>query len=353
MSEREPLGRDPPAPTPVLITAEQIATELAELRQWKATELARLELEDLRAQRARYEAGDLTALRPVTTPAIESRPVVSSGTSGLPRPKDPHVFMKKDRRDYNLWLADCEGYFADNPHHFALEHQKVTFAARYLSEELRTSWRMEIHRQASPGTGWEPTWLDLRTKMLDALGTELERKQRAMEAIKGCKQRTSQSPTDLLNYMRPLWEEIGTTDEGTMALEYFNCLLEWIKDDLYLQEQSQRKSVRDCEEAANISWRRHQSKNRGPKTKPEEKRPNSGGEGSAGRAQTPKKAKTAKPRHFGPVRDARPPTTSARSDVVCYHCNKPGHIKPNCELFKKEKKNSENNLPGKGTGQRR
>ncbi|KAF2681063.1 hypothetical protein K458DRAFT_85805 [Lentithecium fluviatile CBS 122367] len=346
------IGDIPPEQGPSEQLMNETRKRLEVLRKWKQQKLDELELEELEQQRARFEAGDRTALLPASQASSADQLVTTSSTSGLPRPKDPHTFIKRDRRDYNLWVADCEGYFVDNPRHFATEAQKAQFGARYISEELKTSWRMEQQRQRSLDPLWDVTWDRLSKKMLESLGSRLERRQRAMESLKGCRQRPTQSPTDLLNYMRPLWEEVGSTDESTQALEFFNCLLEWVRDDLYLQDPDKRSSVRDVEEAANVSWRRHQSKHGKAKANVEGKRQKERPEGGGGMATPPKKPKRGRTRRSPPKRGAKPRTETDRSEVVCFYCKKPGHIRPECEAYKiahaAEKEGS-----GKGSGQRR
>ena len=61
--------------------------------------------------------------------------------------------------------------------------------------------------------------------MLNALGTPSERKQQAYETLKRTHQKPGQSPTDLLDYLRPLWEELGTSQTTELqVLEYISTL---------------------------------------------------------------------------------------------------------------------------------
>lgn len=61
--------------------------------------------------------------------------------------------------------------------------------------------------------------------MLNTLGTPAKRQQLAYKSLKRCKQRPSQSPFNLLDYMRPLWEELGDFYlEEMKVLEYTAAL---------------------------------------------------------------------------------------------------------------------------------
>jgi hypothetical protein len=47
--------------------------------------------------------------------------------------------------------------------------------------------------------------------MLNSLGTPRERQRLAYKQLKSCRQHAGQSLTELLDYLRPLWEKLGPT----------------------------------------------------------------------------------------------------------------------------------------------
>lgn len=77
------------------------STELEEMRAWlKRTE----ELEELRALRelrARYEAGDLTAIQSLQKVALQTKATLAEPSSNLPRPDPPQLYQKHNRAEYN------------------------------------------------------------------------------------------------------------------------------------------------------------------------------------------------------------------------------------------------------------
>ena len=187
--------------------------------------------------------------------------------------------------------------------------------------------------------------------MLNALGTPYERRIRASAALKICKQRIGDSPTELLNYMRNLWEEIAPVPPETQAIDFVNALHPWIQKDLALQDAQKRLSLRDCEEMANISYRRQ-----GPR-----KDPNYGRK--RGRGNRPEKRNTSdandstktyrgpphnKRRRFTPKGDNSSQDNSWKSKVTCYNCNKLGHFSSECRSPKKD----QNKDQGKESGQK-
>ena len=235
---------------------ESLSVMLERLRQWRQNELDKAELARLLEQRRRYEQGDIDALLAPPNEPNSAKVAQIAPSVALPRPKDPHLYRKLDRRDFNLWKADCDAYFTRAPQHFPTEELKADFASRYLSEELIIIWRLECSTNTADDPTWVPTWPLLQDKMLNALGTPYERRLRASADLKLCKQRPGQSPTELLNYMRNLWEEIAPVSLETQAIDFVNALHPWIQKDLALQDSQKRLSLRDCEEMANISYRR-------------------------------------------------------------------------------------------------
>ena len=79
------------------------------------------------------------------------------------------------------------------------------------------------------------TQLELKTVMLNALGTPAKRRQAAYKALKQYKQQLGQLLTDLLDYMRPLQEELRDFYlEEIKVLKYTAALYNLVQKDLYL-----------------------------------------------------------------------------------------------------------------------
>ena len=191
-----------------------IHKELTELRTWLKNQQEQLEVAKLREIKRRVDAGDLTALD-TTTIAVDranaAMPIPSR--SHLPRPEAPHVFRKKSRQDYNMWVRDCEVYHTNSPNDFISERQRVAFGIQYVAETLKTVWDQYQYQEKGRNPLWEPTWEILKQRMLDTLGTPAERYQAAYDAIKDAKQRSGQTPTELLYYLKTQWEEVDNRDD--------------------------------------------------------------------------------------------------------------------------------------------
>ncbi|KAF1361305.1 hypothetical protein EJ07DRAFT_154628 [Lizonia empirigonia] len=167
--------------------------------------------------------------------------------------------------------------------------------------------------KARDSLSWMPTWVGLKQVMLDALGTPAERRQAAYEALKRCRQRTGDPPTNLLDYLRPLWEELGELHSPEMqVLEFTAALHDNIQRDLYLILYERRSTILAVEEQANIISQRlyPRSTHKPGKPQPSNSKNNKGGKnprkhqkspsGSEGDRKTPKNPKFRKKGRFVP-----------------------------------------------------
>lgn len=306
------------------------AQALAELQQWFREEQDRRELRRLEELRRRFEQGDVSALdeavatsRPtqVTRSALER--------ANLPRPEPPHRYEKKNRADYNRWLRDNEDYHAKNPVHFQEDKQKLSFGLQYVNESLRTLWEVHVAQERRDNPCWTPTWEDLKEKMLGALGTLEERRQAAFDSLKASRQKPTQSPTDFLNYLQPLWVEVGETNPARMMVEFTGALLEEVRKELRRLPQQSKATLSQVEQEANRIYRDLAQGNKIKKGSNKDRRRQRSSPEPAPTRQTPKKPKKG---DDGPLRP-RPPRDGKekpKGDVVCYACKEPGHVVPKC-----------------------
>jgi len=328
------------------------AQALKELRQWFKEEQERKELQRLSALRRRYELGDPSALQEAIGTA--ERPIVAHQATErptLPRPEPPHRYEKKNRADYNRWLRDNEDYHAKNPIYFQADAQKVAFGLQYTGESVRTLWETHVAQMRLHDPLWAPTWHDLKEKMLGALGTPEERKQAAYDAIKGCRQKPSQSPTDLLNYIQPLWVEIGELSPYRMVAEFTGALLEEVRRELRHLPQQSRLTLSQVEQEANRIYR----------DLVQDGTIKRGSGGSKRRSNTPtntspptKDWKKAKGANKGPPKPkvAHEQVDKPRGGIECYACGDPGHIAPRCPKTAKRDAYFAKKKEGKDKGQR-
>lgn len=155
----------------------------------------------------------------------------------------------------------------------------------------------------------------------------------AYDKIKACRQQAGRTSTDLLDYMRPLWEELGSSVTPEMKmLEYSAALRPDIQAELERLPLSMRATLPMIEEQANIIYRRkthpREQKDPAPKVKQNRRKDNSGG--SEGEVKTPKKAKKKGPSQRWPKRDKPSQTNTAEKPIICYKCGEPGHKVYDC-----------------------
>ncbi|KAF1980121.1 hypothetical protein BU23DRAFT_548317 [Bimuria novae-zelandiae CBS 107.79] len=265
-----------------------LITDVETARRWFQGVKDEEKLRQILLLKEKYDAGDCDAITSLSTISPALSTVHQIPAMRLPPQKHPHD----------------QSYV-----HFTTESSKASFALSYVSQVMRTAWNTEVASRRSQDPLFEETWDGLQEKMLDALGTRLERRQQAHNALKRCSQRADQSPTQLLDYIRNYWEELEVTNEDMRVLDYIGCLNSNITSKINLLAPERRNTVALVEEQASIIYRSKQKAREHPTSGPSTKRAKDTKPNSKGDSETPKKAK------YG---------------VICYHCSKFGHISPNC-----------------------
>jgi len=334
---------------------DEVDRELQELEAWheKATKLQRVAR--LREAQAKYLAGDTNALQTTRGGIQLAATVPTVSTAGLPRPEPPHVFTKRNRADYNRWKRDCERYFERLPANFPQEVQKVDFGAQYLSETMKSLWEAHRADQLRLSPLWAPTWVTMKAVMLGSLGTLSERRQWAYEALSKARMFAHSNPTELLDYMRPYWEELGDTHGPALqVMGYIHALPEDIQKQLFMYPLERRETLTQVEEAANRIFRqRTSSKNhQGEKPQKEHKSGKNGSKGEGGSKETPKRSKGGSPGHYDRKRTKGGKPKPEHANITCYLCKEVGHYASDCPNPEKSKKSKEGSDPGKGKGQK-
>lgn len=335
---------------------------LASARRWQKETEERIELASLLELRRRYEQGDPGALLSLQRSSSTPFKPQSSSSAGLPRPEPPQTYAKHNRAQFNRWERDCEGFFLRSPSNFLTEEQKVDFAARYLSESLKTLWQSHVTTNRRENPLWIPTWQSLKTMMLDALGTPAERQQAAYEAIKRCRQGPKQSPTDLLDHLRPLWEELGSS-HGTelQVLGFVAALSPNIQRDLLMVPVERRDTIPKVEEQANMINRRltqhasalhEKTHEQNPTPKKGKGKHRATESGSEGNQKPPKKSFKSKEGRKEPYKGKKGRKDAGDSSISCWECGETTHIRPDCPKLKDKGKGQTSDKPGKDKGQK-
>ena len=353
-------------------TAQGDKSRLQQLREWVRQKQEQREIKMLEEVQQRYLAGDQSVLDTLPSDDAAALKVGSSSKPNLPRPEPPHVYKKKNRRDYNMWVRDCEAYHVQAPSEFRREDQRIAFGVQYISETLRTLWDTQCNEERVGNPTWQPTWEGLKQKMLDALGTPAERRQAAFDTLKAYKQRPNQTPTEVLAHLRPLWEELEDYNTQRQTHEYVSALMDSIKRDLFLLAASQRATIPQIEEQANVIYRRLPSfqKEAHPSSQKDSKKPQKKDKGNKNlrdSSDSEEDTRNSKRSRKDKDKDKDKSKTGSSQDksqkssghqrnpmsnVTCYKCGKKGHIAPTCRskpMEQSEDKSSEKLGPEKSS----
>lgn len=318
--------------------SSRTTNELETQRAWFKRAKEEVELKSLRAARQAYEEeGDESALYQVVIPdKIGAQVPIIGGSNLLPRPESHHVYKARDRTDYNNWVRDCESSFSKSPSLFVKHAQKIAWGYSYIEATFKNIWDLCCkHQTQKLGYPCKPTWLDFKSKMLDQLGTLYERQMAAADAIKNARQRSHQSPTELLNYLRPQWDELEQDNVLTQVFDFYNALLPDLRAQLELIPHERRDTLPTMEEQANIIWRRLRSSSRNS-TDRERGRKRGYDDNDDNHSQNQllghKKARKGASKERIAKSGAKPHKSSytPKESITCWNCGKKGHKKPGC-----------------------
>jgi hypothetical protein len=346
--------------------------QIRELELWEEKQRRQEKLRRLRDRRRRYEEGDHTAIQgDLVTPPVTTTPAIRP-TALLPRPDPPEKYEKRDRAQYNRWERDCERYFDQTPQLFELNQQKIDFGERYVAEPLKSLWSAWVRDRNTPAayamrsnfTGTTlppaplgpPSWKEFKEVMLNALGSKMERRHVAHTALTRRRQKQEESPTELLDALRPLWEELQEeVSEGYKVLQYTSALRRDIQDDLSRAKDEDKGTLVQIEDLANRSWRRlgQNQQYRTGDTKKSTNRAQSKTHDTPGDTRTPKKAKKSQRGRGGPngAESTKKDNTKVTSfRLQCFKCGEVGHKAKVCTKEKKSESSPKENQKGKGKG---
>jgi hypothetical protein len=331
-----------------------LAAEEAALLKYIRLKKQQRNVELLRKIKERVEAGDLTALDGALlgdSSAIQYRPAANAQ---LPRPVAPVVFTKASRQEYNSWVRDCERYFVEAPAQFPGDVQRVSFASGYLSDTLKTQWDGHCTLERTRDPTFAPTWAYLKERMLSTLGTPAERQRAAGARIKACHQKKDQTPSDLLDYLRPLWDETGRSDPDVWRQDFYLALLPDIRHDLEKLAYSEYDSLEKLEEKANALYR-VQREMRQKHADHQERKDAGKRKNEAGDEDKEKSSGQPKKKNKKTTLDSSSITRPSGKEIKCFACGKVGHKRPDCpdnDKFKSELASGPKPQSGKGKGQK-
>lgn len=308
--------------------------ELLAARIWYTRVREEIELRSLREAQAAVEAGDDSAIfRVLSAERPAGGSVYGSGSHLLPRPESHSVYGAKNRTNYNDWVRDSEMSFSKAPQSFLNAQQKIDWGYQYLTGALKTVWDVHVSaRQRERDGKYTASWDEFKSKMLDQLGTLYERQLAASYAIKSAEQRPTQTPTDLLNYLRPQWDEIEQDNPTTQVLDFYHALHPDVRSQLDLLPQEKRRDLPTVEEQANIAWRRVKRSLHARKAEQSGKKRGNDDNDANGVQSGAKGHKRPKKQTFIEKENSTNPkgSTEDPENITCWNCGEKGHKKPEC-----------------------
>jgi hypothetical protein len=309
-----------------------VPEELLQLRRWAMEVKVRHETETLAQIKKRVEQGDTAALDEVS---VSSTGNIEFNTTTqrpyLPPASAPTNYRAKSRAEFNAYVRDCEDVFERNPLMFKTDDQKVGFSKQYLDDQRKAIWKKYCEEMKTKhDQDWYPTWDDLKDRMLNCLGTPLQRKLKAHNTIKACHQRTHQSPTELLDYLQPLWDEAEVIDPDQQLADYITALDPNLKRLMGVIMETPDLTLMQVQERASNLWQdlKYQD-NASTKSEGSNKRKGDPNNDNRGRNGSNKHHKgQSQPGGGG----------SGNASAVrhkCYACGRIGHIVDQCKDKKK------------------
>jgi Zinc knuckle/Retrotransposon gag protein len=333
ISSAEEVGPREGTPSPPGQELEHLEKELEELRGWHKRRNTEKEVKRLKELKARLLAGEDVEEAQTEPP----RALASQSTFGkdwMPKPEPPPIYEAKNRAQWKRWTQDCEAFFDTN---MALrtEASKVSFGRTYLGEAQKSIWEVYVASQKAKPGRYAPTWDELKQRMLDQLGTEEVRRQKAYENIKNARQRTD--PLQLYTFLSAQWDETRTTDEHRQVDDFMNALNPEIRQELILRYSQDVNSIMTTLNNATTVYFAFQEAHRGDRkrrfTSPEPKRdrwqkrtPYRDFRAQNGTNRERAEEDTAP----NPTRDTTGPNENTRAQIKCYNCGKFGHIAREC-----------------------
>ncbi|SMY28057.1 unnamed protein product [Zymoseptoria tritici ST99CH_1A5] len=139
----------------------------------------------------------------------------------LPKSKEPPVFEGKSRASYDNWVRALERAFRRHEGFAEREDRKVDFAADYIGKLQQDYWERHVD---SLNDQSEPTWSIIKEVMLNSIGTETERREKAHEKLKKATL-GNRTPEELLEELKTLWKELDKRDDGKKILRFYSALL--------------------------------------------------------------------------------------------------------------------------------
>jgi hypothetical protein len=316
------------------------------LLRWLTGRKIQHETETLASIKERVDKGDVSALDEVkisSTGAVELQS--TPARPHLPPAVAPTTYKAKSRTEYNAYVRDCEDAFAQSSVYFRPDDKKISFALQYLDHTRKSVWKGHCTDSIQThGTAWKPTWAVLKERMLQCLGTPLQRQLKAREAIKICQQRSNQTPSELLEYLQPLWDEAEVVDGRQQVADFITAMDPQLKKYLGVTSDLHELTLSKVEEKASnlyqsfgVAKKDHQKPERPNKRKNDEK-------GDKEEHSDPKKANKGR----NGSKRGRPRYGKYQEGIKCFNCNRMGHYAADCRSKPREKTDKDKTKPSDG-----
>ena len=238
-----------PTPTP---DRRPPSTEAGDILREVALEEQKLKLLELRARTLQAEQEvrrlEASAREDGAESPILGQDRTSTGAS-LPKGREPPVFDGKSRANYDDWSRSLERQFRRHNGFARREDRIVDHASEYMGKLQQDHWERYVDQMGEE----QPTWAIMKRVMLDSMGSEAERRQRAHDKLKTVTQ-GNRNPQELLEELKVLWQEVKEDREDQKILGFTSALTTGLRYRLSLHP-TQATSLQEAEERANLAFR--------------------------------------------------------------------------------------------------
>lgn len=340
--QRQPspvVERDGAEAQPSGETLEQLIQSAREERDQL---LRQRELERIREEIAALQRGNSTGTMPegeLPEPSVSGTRSSSDGRSKRAgseeeerprkirkRIKEPRIYLGNSLKEHRDFVWDCKVAFQVDQDQFRTDKDKVIWAMQYIGGEPKDAWRSYYERMTD---AHEFTWEEFTGFLMDQLADPLNRALDAATQHQRATQREGQNVRSFATYLDTLEAQLPPYAEVHRVQHLFSKLRPSIQRAItnYHKIPPTREELISLASTLEGNLKK-ESGFHAPKTRL------SVSDSKAGPSAKPQSQKP--PYSRGEKRERSAPVAQPKSaEVVCYNCNKPGHIKPNCPDLRK------------------
>lgn len=241
------------------------------------------------------------------------------------KPKDPTPYSGLNLRQYRNYIRDCELAQKTAPDYFPTDEDLIAWAMQFLEGDPKETWWAEYDRLTAADEPQEISWVYYSKYILDAQLDPVNRGLDAAIQLNAAAQRKDQTTRSFATYLTTLEDQLPETSEASRIQTLFAKLRPELRD--AITTQMSVPTTREGLIIAATTLERSQKKTSGS-VAPQVRNM---GTGRPSLDKDKRRREMPRVQEKTIVRQTRstdaPP---ASGQIVCFTCNKPGHISPDC-----------------------